>query len=352
MSYEFTPQLNLPVYKTTVELALEAELIAFDSNLFDAAMVRFGYGQQPDLSDEVMTDARAVYGAGGSVTAETFTSAYDTWVDLTNEKIGEYNFTVETTDGTTQYSANDDFEIDFENGRIKVLSTGTMADATNYNIDYNYNKGQRLISGLTSATEYYYRGYLQPIIFDSDSMVETALNNNGMANDLFLNMNAVQGMKTNSNIISLIQQSSYGIQNFINSSVAMTGFLTQNFVSEIYSNANAWLDGYITGNIDTIGSDYVQTISVDWSIGNLYLAQNIDITDYKTVYIDWSCTGSSYAEGDFNVGSANITFGSAFGRKTQSLDVSALEGLVEISTRFQVKDLGTFNMKVYGIWAE
>lgn len=75
----------------------------------------------------------------GSESDEPFTSSYDQFVGLVHSFVDRKTEpTVTSSDGVTTYTRGTDYEIDFANGRIKVLSTGTMADATSYLIDYDY----------------------------------------------------------------------------------------------------------------------------------------------------------------------------------------------------------------------
>lgn len=71
-----------------------------------------------------------------SVTGELFTSAFGTPVPLAHQKL--VSGTVVVTDGTTTYTEGTDYTIDYPNGTITVLSTGNMADNTQYSIDYSY----------------------------------------------------------------------------------------------------------------------------------------------------------------------------------------------------------------------
>jgi len=73
-----------------------------------------------------------------AVIDEVFTSAYDTWVNLAGTYIG--GEVVTTTDGLTTFLNGTDYQMDYINGQIKVLSTGNMVNATNYHIDYNYDE--------------------------------------------------------------------------------------------------------------------------------------------------------------------------------------------------------------------
>jgi len=72
-----------------------------------------------------------------TVTDESFTSNHDTWVTLANKPIDMTQTIVVTTSpaGTT-YTEDTDYIIDYAQGRVQVLSTGSMADATAFLIDY------------------------------------------------------------------------------------------------------------------------------------------------------------------------------------------------------------------------
>jgi hypothetical protein len=67
---------------------------------------------------------------------ETFTSDFDTAVSLEYNNIKSGSVVVTTTDGTTTYTEDTDYTIDYDNGTITVLSSGTMNSNTDYNIDY------------------------------------------------------------------------------------------------------------------------------------------------------------------------------------------------------------------------
>ena len=71
-------------------------------------------------------------------TDESFTSSYDVAVDLDNVAILQYSEKVTNTAGTTTYVRDTDYSMSYSDGTITVDSTGTMADATEYYIDYLY----------------------------------------------------------------------------------------------------------------------------------------------------------------------------------------------------------------------
>jgi hypothetical protein len=89
------------------------------------------------LPDEKMADITLKF----AVTDEVFTSTtLDTWVSLANAQIKYQSETVTNAAGTVTYTRDTDFTMDYLNGKIKPLSSGTMAAATNYKINYDLLK--------------------------------------------------------------------------------------------------------------------------------------------------------------------------------------------------------------------
>lgn len=71
-----------------------------------------------------------------SITDESFTSDHDVAVSLDNDAILQYSETI------TGYTRDTDYTMDYESGTVTVLSTGSMADATAFDIDYlHYTTG-------------------------------------------------------------------------------------------------------------------------------------------------------------------------------------------------------------------
>jgi hypothetical protein len=70
------------------------------------------------------------------VTDESWTSDEDVAVSLTNKAIVQFSETVTNVAGTTTYTRDTDYTIAYADGTITQLSTGSMADATEYYIDY------------------------------------------------------------------------------------------------------------------------------------------------------------------------------------------------------------------------
>ena len=81
---------------------------------------------------EQIYDATLVF----TVTNESFISSFNVWVSLANSMIDPGSETVTTTDGGTTYTLDTDYTMDYANGKIKVLSTGSMVDAIAHYITY------------------------------------------------------------------------------------------------------------------------------------------------------------------------------------------------------------------------
>jgi len=88
--------------------------------------------------DQVTPEEFAREVDSNSITDESFTSDHDVAVSLDNNAILQYSETVTTTDAATTYTRDTDYTMDYASGTITVLSTGSMADATSFYIDYLY----------------------------------------------------------------------------------------------------------------------------------------------------------------------------------------------------------------------
>jgi hypothetical protein len=78
-----------------------------------------------------------------SVTDESFTSSFDVAVQLDHTAIVQFTEVVTNTAGTATYTKDTDYTMDYEDGYITILSTGTMSDATAYYIDYQYKSDDK-----------------------------------------------------------------------------------------------------------------------------------------------------------------------------------------------------------------
>jgi len=77
------------------------------------------------------------YSANTEIEDEEFTSDYDEPVYLNSVNLEAGSVTVTDTSGSVTYTEGTDYTIDYENGSITVLRTGSMSDATDYEISYN-----------------------------------------------------------------------------------------------------------------------------------------------------------------------------------------------------------------------
>jgi len=95
-----------------------------------------------EKSDSIIDQITAEEFAGKvnttDISDESFTSSFDVAVSLDNVGIIQYSETVTNTAGTTTYTRDTDYTMNYATGTITVDSTGTMSDATEYYIDYQY----------------------------------------------------------------------------------------------------------------------------------------------------------------------------------------------------------------------
>ncbi len=92
-------------------------------------------------------------GDRNSILNESFTSQYDTPVQLAHQKVIEGSVVVTSTDGNTTYTEGTDYTIDYPAGAITVLSTGSMADNTEYYISYDYTQNYNLVRTATTNSD-------------------------------------------------------------------------------------------------------------------------------------------------------------------------------------------------------
>lgn len=68
---------------------------------------------------------------------ESVTADHGNWTELEGYQVVENSETIEATDGTA-YSSGTDYEMAYENGSIKALSSGTITDGETLNATYDY----------------------------------------------------------------------------------------------------------------------------------------------------------------------------------------------------------------------
>jgi len=85
-----------------------------------------------------------------AVVNETFNSStQDVYVQLGNTSIVSGSETVTTTNGSTTYTRDTDYKMNYTDGKIMSLSTGAMDNYTDYYISYNYKDAAYIESATT-----------------------------------------------------------------------------------------------------------------------------------------------------------------------------------------------------------
>jgi hypothetical protein len=96
-----------------------------------------------------------------AVVDEHVTSSFDAWVNTANTNLSGQKpvklgtVTVRTTNNLTTFTQGTDYQYDYINNRIMMLSTGTMLDATAYHVSYTWSDGSLAIkvNALTNAAQ-------------------------------------------------------------------------------------------------------------------------------------------------------------------------------------------------------
>jgi len=76
--------------------------------------------------------------SGSTATDESVTAAHDRWVPLAKKKITAGSVVVTTDPAGTTYTEGTDYEIEYNTGMLKALSTGSISDAQALLVDYAY----------------------------------------------------------------------------------------------------------------------------------------------------------------------------------------------------------------------
>lgn len=125
-----------------INRVITKETIAVTCNFAESSLLNIGRGMIGAKLDDYVAPALLILG-GGTIIDEAFTSVFDVAVQLIHSMI-DHGSEVVTNNGTT-YTRGTDYTMDYRNGTITVLSTGTMANTTGYLIDYNYSASSNII---------------------------------------------------------------------------------------------------------------------------------------------------------------------------------------------------------------
>jgi len=129
---EATSDLSLP-YSVQRAIIAEAvpELVAlsvFDFGLADSSPTRVYFEAYAGES-----------GSSATITDETYTADHDTWVDLAHKRVRPGTLVVELGGTATVKAEYTDYVVDYANGRVMILSTGTISDSADLDVTYTYD---------------------------------------------------------------------------------------------------------------------------------------------------------------------------------------------------------------------
>ena len=128
---EQTSDLNLP-YSVSRMLVAEAFPLLVATSIFDV-------GVMTESPTRVFYETFAgETGYTATVTNEAVTSDEDAWVTMDQARLTPGTAVVTGSGGTPTYTEGDDYVIDYANGKIWTLSTGTIGDGTSLLVDYTY----------------------------------------------------------------------------------------------------------------------------------------------------------------------------------------------------------------------
>jgi len=130
---ELSTDLNIPYSASRAILAaVWPQLVStsiFDVDVTDQSPTRVYYEAYADVS-----------GKHTAITDEHWTTDHDDWVSLAHKMIQPGTVVVQTTGGSGTYVEGVDYIVDYLDGRIMALSTGTpLTDSTAYHVSYHYD---------------------------------------------------------------------------------------------------------------------------------------------------------------------------------------------------------------------
>lgn len=143
---------TLTVFRTALLKDGQASTTEFPDNMMDRAVERAVQELSKFLPYEKILD---VFIGDRTVTDETFTSDYGVAVSLSNSPIQGLTEKIRSaaSGGGTLYVLGTDYEMNFFDGTVTVLSTGSMADSTIFYATYEKNGIVIDISGASNIME-------------------------------------------------------------------------------------------------------------------------------------------------------------------------------------------------------
>lgn len=107
-----------------------------------------------DKQTEDTVERAIIYGSSQRVVRQSFTAAHGEWVVLGAERLVEGKESVYDPDTDASFAEGEDYEIRYQTGEIRTLSSGTMSDSASYRIDYDFRtKGEFTSPDVADGTE-------------------------------------------------------------------------------------------------------------------------------------------------------------------------------------------------------
>lgn len=137
----------LTTFRTNVRAALADTGTVFTNAIVDAAIFE-AVSDISRLAPRELVHIEVMHSR--TVTNENFTNTHGTWVDLTNKPIDmQQPVVVTNSGGGTTYVEDTDYIIDYAQGRVQSLSTGSMTNSATHKIDYEKSLRGIDLSSLT-----------------------------------------------------------------------------------------------------------------------------------------------------------------------------------------------------------
>ena len=127
-----------------INRVITKETIAVICNLAESSLLNIARGMIGAKLDDPGTPTILTLG-GGTIVDEEFTSVHDGAVALIHAMIDYASEVVEPDGGGTPYVRGTDYTMNYMEGDITVLGTGTMGNTTVFDIDYNYSTSGNII---------------------------------------------------------------------------------------------------------------------------------------------------------------------------------------------------------------
>lgn len=145
------------------------------------------------------------------------------------------------------------------------------------------------------------------------------------------------------------------MDSIVKNSESLTTLLScKNAIYNVFSSNNSGV--LWTGDINEIGEDYVNVYSDPGVSSTISLVKPIDLTPYKTLYIDWKNTGTRniYNKTRLKINNETALLRELeFARTIDSIDISSINGTFNIDIVGENNSSSyTSNIYIYSLWLE